>query len=43
VLDQPSTHAREGRILAERFRWKEALSAASAFYAEVRARARFAR
>ena len=43
VLGQPSTHGREGRILAERFRWKEALSGASAFYSEVVARARFAR
>jgi glycosyltransferase involved in cell wall biosynthesis len=39
---QASTLGREGRILAERFRWKEALSAASAFYSEVMGRARFA-
>ena len=43
VLGQPSTYGRDGRILAEHFRWKEALSGASAFYAEVRARARFSR
>jgi glycosyltransferase involved in cell wall biosynthesis len=43
ALGQPSTFDREARILAERFRWKEALSGAAAFYAEVRARARFAR
>ncbi|WP_169542341.1 glycosyltransferase [Solirubrobacter soli] len=43
ALDQPSTYGPEGRILAERYRWKEALSGASTFYAEVRARARFAR
>jgi glycosyltransferase involved in cell wall biosynthesis len=39
VLGHPSTHGREGRILAERYRWKTALSGASAFYAEVMARA----
>ena len=43
VLGQPSTHGRDGRKLAERFRWKEALSGASSFYSEVMARARFAR
>ena len=42
VLGRPSTHGREGRILAEHYRWKEALSGASAFYSEVMARARFA-
>jgi glycosyltransferase involved in cell wall biosynthesis len=44
VLADPgraSTLGRDGRILAERYRWKEALSGASAFYSEVRARARF--
>ena len=43
VLGQPSTYGRDGRILADRYRWKEALSGASAFYSEVMARARFAR
>ena len=43
VLGRPSTHGREGRILAEHYRWKEALSGASAFYSEVMARARFRR
>jgi glycosyltransferase involved in cell wall biosynthesis len=43
ALGRPSTHGREGRILAERYRWKEALSGASAFYSEVMARARFRR
>jgi glycosyltransferase involved in cell wall biosynthesis len=43
ALGQPSIHGRDGRILAERFRWKEALSGASAFYSEVMARARFSR
>jgi glycosyltransferase involved in cell wall biosynthesis len=38
---QASTLGRDGRILAERYRWKEALSGASAFYSEVMARARF--
>jgi glycosyltransferase involved in cell wall biosynthesis len=42
VLGRPSTHGPDGRALAERFRWKEALSGASAFYSEVMARARFA-
>jgi glycosyltransferase involved in cell wall biosynthesis len=39
---QASTLGRDGRILAEHYRWKEALSVASAFYSEVSARARFA-
>jgi len=43
VLGQPSTYGRDGRKLAEHFRWKEALSGAASFYAEVMARARFAR
>ena len=43
ALGQPSTHGRDGRILAERYRWKAALSGASAFYSETMARARFAR
>jgi len=43
VLGQPLTHGRDGRKLAERFRWKEALSGATSFYSEVMARARFAR
>ncbi len=41
-LEQASTLGREGRKLAERFRWEEALSGASAFYAEVVARRRSA-
>jgi glycosyltransferase involved in cell wall biosynthesis len=41
VLGERSAYGPEGRKLAERFRWKEALSGASAFYAEIRARARF--
>jgi hypothetical protein len=40
--EQASTLGREGRKLAERFRWKEALSGASAFYSEVVARRRSA-
>jgi glycosyltransferase involved in cell wall biosynthesis len=40
--EQASTLGREGRKLAERFRWKEALSGASAFYAEIVARRRSA-
>jgi glycosyltransferase involved in cell wall biosynthesis len=39
---QASTLGRDGRILAEHYRWKGALSVASAFYSEVCARARFA-
>jgi glycosyltransferase involved in cell wall biosynthesis len=39
---QASTLGREGRILAEQYRWKAALSGAAAFYSEVSARARFA-